>query len=65
MIARKHDSIVVLSTCPPRASETEDTREALELSGYPVAACIVTVRRVGCRCRSITRRAGEAKTHPK
>ena len=42
-------AVFVLSACPPRAPEIEETRAALAASGYPVAPCIVTERRAYAR----------------
>jgi chromosome partitioning protein len=38
-------AVFVLSSCPPRAPEIEETRAALGAYDYPVAPCIITERR--------------------
>src|SRR4051794_13862906 len=58
-------AVFVLSSCPPRAPEIEETRAALAAYNYPVAPCIVTERRAFARAFATGRAVTEFESHGK
>jgi chromosome partitioning protein len=58
-------AVFVLSACPPRAPEIEETRAALLKSGYPVASGCIIERRAFARAFATGRAVTEFETDGK